>query len=99
MNEILNKLPHLIKSKDGYALLEPVIYLTAWSKWAISYRKLDYIERPKKWFTVVIEPDRDPVRIENTFCLTNEYIGNAPTFEEAVTMIVDYISENYTIEQ
>lgn len=97
MNKILKKLPQLIETKEDNILLEPIIYPTAWSKWAISYIEVLSGGRPIKRFTVVIEPDRDPVRIEDTIGTINDYIGNAPSFEEAVIMIVNYIKENYNI--
>jgi hypothetical protein len=49
-------------------------------------------------FSVVVEPDRDPVSIEDTLGTMNEYIGNAPSFEEAITMILVYIYTNYNIK-
>ena len=97
MDEMIKKLPQLIESKEDNILLEPVIYPTAWSKWAISYKEV-LSGRPIKRFTVVIEPDRDPVRIEDTIGTINDYIGNAPSFDEAVIMIVKYIKENYNIK-
>ena len=98
MDEILNKLPQLIETKEDNILLEPIIYPTAWSKWAISYKEVLSGGRPLKKFTVVIEPDRDPVRIEDTIGTMNAYIGNAPSFEDAVIMIVNYIKENHNIK-
>lgn len=95
---MLNKLPQLIESKEDNILLEPIIYPTAWSKWAISYKEVLSGGRPNKRFSVVIEPDRDPVRIEDTIGTINDYIGNAPSFEDAVIMIVNYIKENYNIK-
>jgi NAD-dependent DNA ligase len=73
----------------GYTVKSP--------KWCIAYKELalDVIKKPKKIFSVVIEPDRDPVRIEDTIGCMNEYIGNAPTFNEALDMIVDYIDKTY----
>lgn len=99
MDKILAKLPQLIDRENGL-MLEPIIYPTAWGKWCIAYKELvlDKIQRPKKVFSVVIEPDRDPVRIEDTIGTMNEYIGNAPSFEEAVEMIVEYIKNNYDIK-
>lgn len=98
MDEILKKLPQLIESKEDNILLEPIIYPTAWSKWAISYKEVLSGGRPIKRFTVVIEPDNDPVRIEDTIGTINSYIGNAPSFEEAVIMILNYINEYYNIK-
>lgn len=98
MDNLIAKLPQLIETKDENTLLEPIIYPTAWSKWAIAYKECLCSGRPKKWFTVVVEPDRDPVRIEDTIGTMNEYIGNAPSFEEAITMILVYIYDNYNVK-
>lgn len=100
MTDLLNKLPQLIENKENNKLLEPIIYPTAWSKWCIAYKELvfDANARPNKKFSVIIEPDRDPVRIEDTIGCMNEYIGNAPSFEEAIAMVLDYINKYYTIK-
>ena len=95
MDNLLAKLPRLIVSrKINHHLLEPVIYITAWGKWCIAYQDIH-----EKEFSVVIEPDRDPIRIEDTIGCMNEYVGNAPTFNEAVDMIVDYAYKNYNISK
>lgn len=100
MTDLLNKLPQLIENKENNKLLEPIIYPTAWGKWCIAYKELmfDANTRHNKRFSVIIEPDRDPVRIEDTIGCMNEYIGNAPSFEEAITMVLDYINKYYTIK-
>lgn len=46
----------------------------------------------------VLEPDKDPVYIEDTIGCMNERIGNAPTFNDAINMIVDYAYKNYNIK-
>lgn len=100
MTDLLNKLPQFIENKENNTLLQPIIYPTAWGKWCIAYKELafDPANKPKKIFAVVIEPDKDPVRIEDTIGYMNEYIGNAPSFEEAITMVLDYINKYYTIK-
>lgn len=101
MDNLLAKLPRLIISRKNHHLLEPVIYITAWGKWCIAYQDiLEYDDTHIKFkeFSVIIEPDRDPVRIEDTIGCMNEYIGNAPTFNEAIDMIVDYAYKNYNIK-
>jgi hypothetical protein len=97
VDNLLNKLPQVIENRNNNRLLEPIIYPTAWGKWCIAYKEIafDMSKKPTKVFSVVVEPDRDPVRIEDTIGSMNEYIGNAPTFEEAITMIVDYIDKTY----
>ena len=100
MTNLLNKLPQLIENKENNKLLEPIIYPTAWGKWCIAYKELifDANTRPNKRFSVIIEPDKDPVRIEDTIGYMNEYIGNAPSFEEAVNIVLNYINKHYTIK-
>lgn len=102
MDKTLKKLPQLIENRENGRLMGPIIYPTAWRNWCIAYKELvfdvDPSPRAKKIFSVVVEPDRDPVRIEDTINTINEYIGNAPSFEEAVEMIVEYIKNNYNIK-
>ena len=100
MDNLINKLPQLIENRDNNRLLEPVIHTTAWGKWCITYQEIMKYDtnRKRKEFSVVIETDRDPVRIEDTIGTMNEYIGNAPTFDEAITMILVYIYDNYNIK-
>ena len=100
MDNLLNKLPQLIENRDNNNLLEPIIYPTAWGKWCIAYKNVtfDPTNKPKKIFSVVVERDRDPVRIEDTIGCMNEYIGNAPSFEEAINMLLVYIYDNYNVK-
>lgn len=98
VDNLLAKLPRFIISRKNKHLLEPTIYITAWDKWCIAYQEMlasDDTNIKFKEFSVIIEPDRDPVRIEDTIGCMNEHIGNAPTFNEAIDMIVDYIDKTY----
>ena len=100
MDELLKKLPQVIENRETAELLEPIIYPTAWGKWCIAYK--DFLpnenKKHKRVFSVVVEPDRDPVKIEDTLGTMNEYIGNAPSFEEAINMILVYINTNYNVK-
>jgi hypothetical protein len=100
MDELLKKLPQLIENPETEQLLVPIIYPTAWGKWCIAYKEVinDANARPNKKFSVVVEPDKDPVRIEDTIGTMNENIGNAPSFEKAIYMILVYIYTNYNIK-
>lgn len=100
MDELLKKLPQVIENPETAELLEPIIYLTAWGKWCIAYKNFlpNENKKHKRLFSVVVEPDRDPVRIEDTLGTMNEYIGNAPSFEEAITMILVFIYSNYNVK-
>ena len=99
MDNLLAKLPRFIVSRtNNHHLLEPIIYPTAWGKQCIAYQDiLEYDDTNIKFkeFSVVVEPDKDPVRIEDTIGCMNERIGNAPTFNDAINMIVDYIDKTY----
>ena len=100
MDRILKKLPQLIENRDNNCFLEPIIYPTAWGKWCIAYKEFmpNENKKHKKVFSIVVEPDREPVKIEDTLGTMNEYIGNAPSFEEAITMILVYIYSNYNVK-
>lgn len=100
MDELLKKLPQLIENPVTEQLLEPIIYPTAWGNWCIAYKEFmpNENKKHKRVFSVVVEPNRDPVKIEDTLGTINEYIGNAPSFEEAVIMIVNYIQIYYYIK-
>lgn len=100
MDELLKKLPQVIGNLETAELLEPIIYPTAWGKWCIAYKTFlpNENKKHKKVFSVVVEPDRDPVKIEDTLGTMNEYIGNAPSFEEAINMILVYIYTNYDVK-
>ena len=50
-------------------------------------------------FSVVIEPNNETVRIEDTIGnIINDYVGNAPTFNDAIDMIIDYAYKNYNMK-
>lgn len=86
MNKI-ELLPRAIKVNDNY--YEPSLYLTAWGKWCISYRnvvdKKDYI------CSVTVEPEHEPIKIEDTIGCINEYIGNTKNIDDAIDMIATYL--------
>lgn len=85
---IIEKLPKSFHKNDNYYVLN--IYPNAWNNLTISYRnfrdKHDYV------CSVCIEPKNSIRRIENTIGYLNERIGNAPTFDEGVQLILDYLS-------
>ena len=41
--------------------------------------------------SVVIEPENEPIKIEDTVGYLNEYVGNTKTFGDAVTMLIEYL--------
>ena len=72
-------------------LYSPKVYLTAWDKWCISY--VNVVNHSDKLCSVCVEPENEPIQIEDTIGYINEYIGNARTLDDAVDMINKYISK------
>jgi hypothetical protein len=71
----------------------PNIYPNAWGNWTIAYISINCISLSKKYLcSVCIEPDNEPVNIEDTLnCAINSGVGNARTFDDAIDMINNYI--------
>ena len=88
---MINEIEFLPKNiKIGDKMYQPKIYLTAWNKWCIAY--INIIKTSEHLCSVVIEPENDPIKIEDTIgCYLNEYVGNAKTFGDAVTMLIEYL--------
>jgi len=85
---IIEKLPKTITINDSIYNLH--IYPNVWNNLTINYEnicdKQDYL------FAVCVEPNNKTIPIENTInCMINSRIGNAPTFDEAVTLAIKYI--------
>lgn len=84
-----------IKINDKW--YEPHIYLTAWNNWCVSYRNInnhkDYL------CSVCVEPEKEPIKIEDTIGCLNEYIGNAKTFDDAIDMITNYLKSKGYIDE
>lgn len=85
-----NEIEFLSKTiKIGDDWYQPRIYLTAWDKWCIAYKN---IVKPSDYLcSVVVEPENEPVKIEDTVGYLNEYVGNTKTFGDAVTMLIEYL--------
>ena len=89
MTNEIEFLPKTIKIGDDW--YQPRIYLTAWDKWCIAYKN---IVKPSDYLcSVVVEPENEPVKIEDTVGYLNEYIGNARTFNDAIDMIIKYVKK------
>ena len=88
VNEI-EFLPKRIKIGDEW--YQPRIYLTAWDKWCIAYKNM--CNPADHLCSVVVEPENEPVKIEDTVGYLNEYIGNARTFNDAIDMIIKYVKK------
>ena len=46
-------------------------------------------------FSVCVEPENEPRKIEDTIGYLNEYIGNAKTLDDACDMINEYINTHF----
>lgn len=89
------ELPRMIEDNDGN-MFHPIIYVTVFDKWCISYEN---IQTCLNLFSVVIEPDKEIFPIEQSIGTINERIGDAPTFDDAIKMINEYISKNFKISR
>lgn len=87
MKNCIENLPVKIYVDDDLYILN--IHPNAWFNLVITYRKFN---DPKKYLcSVCVEPDHEPVLIEDTIGYFNEYIGNAKTLDDAAKMIYGYI--------
>ena len=89
------ELPRMIEDNDGNTF-QPRIFVTIFDKWCICYEN---VQTRSKQFSVVIEPDKEIFPIEQSIGTLNEGIGDAPSFDDAVKMINEYISKNFKISR
>ena len=68
---------------------QPRLYITAFGKWCIAYKNI--VKPSDHLCSVVIEPENEPIKIEDTVGYLNEYVGNTKTFGDAVTMLIEYL--------
>jgi len=88
----MNKIELLPKDiKIGDKWYQPRIYLTAWGNWCIAYKDICN-KTAHHLCSVCIEPNNEPLKIEDTIGCINEKVGNARTIDDAVDMIIDYIN-------
>lgn len=66
----------------------PCVYVTAWNKLCVSYNNIS--DRTDKYCSVVVEKNKPAIAP----CFDNCNIGDAPTLDEAVEMIRDFILNN-----
>ena len=95
---IIETLPRTFTVNNVTYTLE--MHVTAWDKLCICYREM--IRKTPTSITeilcsVCVEPDNDPVNIEDTIEHFNEYIGNARTLEDAAEMLNNYVRNTYNI--
>lgn len=93
----MNKIETLVKNVIANGkLFSPRVFLTAWDKWCVSYT--DVLDRKNNLCSVTVEPENEPIKIEDTIGCMNEYVGNAKSLDDAVDMIDEYIRSNYEVE-
>jgi len=88
---IIETLEKSISANDKF--YSPCIYPTAWDKWCIAY--VNMFDKTDKLCSVCVEPENDPVEIEDTIGMLNDHVGNARSLDDAVKMIKDYVEKNY----
>ena len=88
---IIETLVKSIRANDKF--YSPCTYLTAWDKWCIAY--VNIFDKTDKLCSVCVEPENDPVEIENTIGTMNDRVGNARSLDDAAKMIKDYVEKNY----
>lgn len=87
----MNKVETLVKEINVFDnVYIPQIYLTSWGKWCVAY--INITESRDKLCSVVIEPENEPIEIEDTLDWgLNASIGNARNIDDAIDMIMNYI--------
>ena len=69
------------------------LWVTAFGRLCIGYRMaLD--TKHESLFSVCVEPENEPRKIDDTIGYLNEYIGNARTLDEACEELVNYIEKH-----
>lgn len=92
---IIETLPRTFES-DGimYTLC---MHVTAFDRLCIYYREMipnDDGAR-KILCSVCVEPENEPVKIEDTIGTFNDYVGNARTLDDAAEMLKNYVETVY----
>lgn len=88
---IIGTLVKNIRANDE--IYSPCIYITAWDKWCIAY--VNVLDKTDKLCSVCVEPENNPIEIENTIGTINDHVGNARSLDDATKMIKDYVEKNY----
>ena len=94
MNTI-ESLPRTFKSNGtSYTLC---MHVTAFDRLCICYRELiqRYDGSRPILCSVCVEPENDPVKIEDTIGTLNEYVGNARTLDDAAEILKTYVETVY----
>lgn len=95
-NKSKNKLESLKKQINvNNKLYSPMVFITAWGRWCISYRNI--FDHKDFLCSVYVEPENKPRKIENTIRYLTEGFGNARSIDDAIDMILKYVKEKETI--
>ena len=89
--------------KDIYVndtLYQIHLWVTAFGKLCIGYKNImsiisrNILDKNLYLFSVCVEPENEPISIENTIGYLNEYVGNARTLDDACDEIMNWIEKN-----
>ena len=90
MNRI-EQLPKDIYYNDDLYQLN--MWVTAFGHLCIGYR-LALNSKHDSLFSVCVEPENEPRKIEDTIGYLNEYIGNTKTLDDACEALLNYIEKH-----
>ena len=86
--------------KDIYVndtLYQIRLWVTAFGKLCIGYKNImsrNILDKNVHLFSVCVEPENEPISIENTIGYLNEYVGNARTLDDACDELMKWINQN-----
>ena len=88
----MNKIEMLPKTFEyGGVLYTLSMHVTVFDKLCLCYKEM--LGNRAIVYSVCVEPDKNPVKIEDTIGCFNEYIGNARTLDDAADMLLEYINK------
>ncbi len=91
---MMNKVEELKKKVEVNGIIyQPQLFINAWGNWCVTYS--DIFNRNNHLCSVTVEPDNDPMNIEDSLMGINSGIGNTRTLDDAIDMIKNYIKELY----
>ena len=94
----MNIIETLPKTFDGNGIFYTLcMHVTAFGRLCIYYRELiPHDDGSRKILcSVCVEPENEPIKIEDTIGTFNEYVGNARTLDDAAEMLKTYIETVY----
>ena len=79
----------------GRVMYSLSMHVTAFNRLCICYREM--LGNRTILCSVCVEPENEPIKIENTIGTINEYVGNAQTLDDAAEMLKEYVEKNFNI--